>query len=100
MRGERLSRPRAGRDSDGARADRFAAGNVARRVADHVDLRSLKGLAVFLLRACASKRPELVAVVVIVREGAELEIMPDAVVLEFQLRAAREISSEEGKHHV
>ena len=92
------SRPAAGRDRNRARAERFAAGDIARRIADDVDLRGIELVAVFLASACACKRTELIAVVMIVGEGAEFEEMPDAVMLQFQLGAAHNVAGEKGEN--
>src|SRR5207244_9383299 len=48
--------------------------------------------AMFFFGARAGEGAELVAVVMIVGEGAELEEVPDTVVLEFQLRAAGNVA--------
>ena len=72
----------AGCDRDGARAKGLTASDVARRVADHVDLRGGEFAAMFFLIASESKGPELVAILMIVGKRSEFEKMPDAVVLE------------------
>ncbi len=86
--GELFATPGAGRDRDGARAERFPAGDIARRIADHIDLVRGKFATVLFLRACAGKCSEFIPIVVVVGEGAEFKKMPDAVVTEFELRAA------------
>ena len=85
---EFFATPRAGRDRDGARAERFSAGDIARRIADDVDLVLGKFAAVFFLRPGAGKGAEFIPIVMVIGEGAEFKEMPDAVVAEFELRAA------------
>jgi len=87
-------------DRDRPRAERFSARDVARSVANDVDLGRGELSSVFLLCACASKSAELVPVAVIVGKRAEFEEMPDAVVLEFKLRAAGDIPREKRQHDV
>src|SRR5258705_2336788 len=92
--------PRAGRDRNGARAERLAASDVARGVTDDVNFLHGKFPTVFFFGAGPGKRAELVAIVVIVREGSEFKKMPDAVMVEFQLRAARQVPSQQAEHDV
>src|SRR6187551_2759240 len=92
--------PSAGCHGDCPRAQRFAARDVAWGVANHIDLGRGELSSVFLLCACASKSAELVPVAVIVGKRAEFEEMPDAVVLEFKLRAAGDIPREKRQHDV
>ncbi len=68
---------------DRPRAKRFAARDVARGVANDVDLGRGELPSVLLLRAGASESAELVSVAVIIGKCAEFEEMPDAVVIEF-----------------
>ena len=75
--------PSAGCDRDRPRAERFAARDVTRRIANHVDLGRGELLSVLLLCASASESSELVSVAVIIGKCAEFEKMPDPVVLEF-----------------
>jgi hypothetical protein len=78
-----VSTPSARCDRDGPRAERFATSDVARRVANDVDLGSGELASMLLLRARPSESAELVSVAVIIGKRAEFEKMPDAVVLEF-----------------
>ena len=95
-----LETPCAGCDGDSACAERFAAGNIARRVADHVDLGCGKLAAMLFLCARTSERPEPVTVPMIVRKGAELKKVPNAIVFELELRSARDIPSEKRDYEV
>lgn len=95
---EIASRPAAGGNRNRAGSESFATGNIARRIADDVDLRRIELVAVFLACARARERAELIAVVMIVGERAEFEEMPDAVMLQFQLGAARNIAGEKGEN--
>src|SRR5690242_1640458 len=95
---EFLPTPGAGRDGDGARPEGLAAGDVTRRIADNIDLVRRKFAAVLFFRSSAGERPELVAIMMVVRERAELEEMPYTVVAEFELRAAGQVSGEKPKH--
>src|SRR5438270_6569349 len=87
--------PGACGDRDGAGTERFSAGNIARRVADDVNLVRGKFAAVLFLGPGTGKRSELVAIVVIVGEGAEFKKMPNAVVVEFELCAAGNVAGEQ-----
>jgi hypothetical protein len=73
--------PSAGCNRDRPRAERFAARNVARSVANDVDLGRGELPSMLLLRTGASKSAELVSVPVIIGKRAEFEKMPDGVVL-------------------
>jgi hypothetical protein len=87
-----------GRDRNRARADRFAAGNVVGRVADHIDICGNEIDGVSFERPALRERPQLVAVVVIVRESAKFEEVPEPVMAQLQLRAAFQIASEKTEH--
>jgi len=95
-----MTAPSAGRHRDRARSERFATGNIARRVANDVYLRCNELAVMFLFRARSSEPTQLVAVSMIVGKRAKFKKMPDPVVFEFQLRSARDISSEKRKHHM
>src|SRR5213594_1416426 len=95
--GKVAAAPPTGGDGNGAGAERFAAGNVARRVADDVDLGGGKFAAMFFFGARPGEGAELVAIVVIVGKRAEFEKVPDAVMPELQLRAARHVSGQKGE---
>ena len=75
--------PSSGCYRDRPRAEGFAARDVARGVANDIDLGRGELPSVLLLRAGASESAELVSVAVIIGKCAEFEEMPDAVVLEF-----------------
>src|SRR4051795_5380150 len=100
MRSEIGARATAGRDCDRARTDRFAAGDVMRCVSDDVDLCGFKFMTVLFLGAAASKRSKLIPIVVIVRERAKFEKVPDAVMLEFQLCTARYVPGQQRENEV
>src|SRR5260370_3132005 len=95
---EFFATPRAGRDRDGARADRFSAGDISWRIADDVDLVRRKFAPMLFFRARAGKCSELVPIVVIVGEGAEFKKMPDTVMTEVELCAARDVAGEQAEH--
>lgn len=95
-----LARPAAGGNRDRARAEGFAAGDIVSGVTNHIDAGCIKIVAVFFARTPMSKSAELIAVVMIIGEGAELEEMPEMVVFEFQLRAASEVTGEKCQHDV
>src|SRR4029077_10926887 len=97
---EFIAAPSAGRHRDRARPERSAARNVARRIANDVDLGRGELPAMLLFCASASEPPQLVAIPVIIGKRAKFKKMPDAVVLEFQSRAARDISSEKPEHYM
>src|SRR5262249_59344345 len=75
--------PSSRRDRDRPRAEGFAARDVARRVANNIDLRRLELPSVLLLCPSASESAKLVSIAVIIGKCAEFEEMPDAIVLEF-----------------
>src|SRR5207248_7677756 len=91
---------RSGGDRDRSRAKRFSTGDVARRVADNVDLIRGELAAVFFFCPGASESAKLVAVAVIVSKRAKFKKMPDPIMLQFQARAARDISREQGEHYM
>ena len=93
MPGEILPTPGAGRNRDCSGAERFSAGYIARRIADHVNFGGGKFAAMFFFRPRARKLTQLIAIVVIVRERTEFEKVPDAVMVELQLRAARNVAA-------
>src|SRR6266566_8254330 len=86
--------PSSRSDRDRPCAEGFAARDVARRVANDVDLRRGELPSVLLLRAGASESAELVSVAVIIGKCAEFKKMQDAVVLEFESGAAGHIPRE------
>src|SRR3954470_8994936 len=92
--------PGSSRNGNRPSADRFAAGDVARGIADHIDLVSGKFATMLFPGARASELTELIAIVVIVGKGAEFEKMPNAVVIKLQLSAPRKISGEQGEDDV
>lgn len=68
-------------------------------VANDVDLRGQK-VPSGLLRSRQSERAKLVAIVMVVRERAKGEKMPQLIMLEFQLRAATEIAGQKSEGRV
>ncbi len=74
--------------------------NVTRSVTHHENVVGLEGYAVTFHRAGMRHRTEPVAVHMVVGEGAELEVVPDAVVRELQLRAALDVSGQEAEHAI
>src|SRR5438552_16894659 len=92
--------PSTGGDGDGACAERFSAGDIARRVADDVDLVRGKFAAVLVFGAGAGKCTELIPIVVVVGEGAKFKEMPDTVVAEFELCAACDLAGKEPEDEV
>src|SRR5437868_2634039 len=100
MFGELCARPRSGGDGNGARAKSFAASDVARGVANHVGFFGRKFTAMFFLGACPRETAEFVAIMVIISKGAEFKKLPDAVVLELELRAARDIAGQKRENEM
>src|SRR5438046_10105030 len=92
---EFIATPCAGCDGDRARTQGLAAGNIARGIANHVDLGCRKFAPMFFFCASTSERSEPVTVLMIVRKRSEFEKVPDAVVFQLQLRAAGDIASEQ-----
>src|SRR5215467_570105 len=77
-----LAAPSAGGDRDSPCAERFSTSDVARRVADDVDLRRGELAAMFLFCAGASEAPKLIAIAVVVGKGAKFKKMPDPIMLQ------------------
>src|SRR5207253_6910821 len=92
--------PSTGRDGDGACAERFSAGDIARRVTDDIDLVCGKFATVLFFRAGAGKRTEFIAIVVVVGEGAEFKEVPDAIMAEFELCAACDVAGKKSEDEV
>src|SRR5947207_14221061 len=99
MFGQLFAAPSPGGDGNRACAERFSASNVARRIADNVDLVGGKFASMFLFRARAREFAKLVAVVMIVGERSEFKKMPDAVMTELQLRTTRDVACQETEDH-
>src|SRR5438046_348221 len=95
-----MPRPSASCDRDCPRPERFAALDVARRVANEVDLGRGELPAVLFLRADASESAEFVSIAVIIGKCAEFEKMRDAIMLEFQSRAAEYIPRKKRQHQM
>src|SRR4051794_6851965 len=86
-----FARPRASRYRDCPGTERFPAGDVVPGVADDVDVFGLKIEAGVSDRASEGARPERVPVVVIVRESAKGEKMPEIVMSQLQSSAAFQV---------
>src|SRR5205823_11423796 len=91
---EFIATPCAGCHGDRARTQGLAAGNIARGIANYIDLGCRKFAPMFFFCASTSERSELVTVLMIVRKRSEFEKVPDAVVFQLQLRAAGDVASE------
>jgi len=74
-----LPRPGTGRDRDGARAERFPAGDVVAGIPNDVDLLWRKIDSSRLLRAREGEGAEFVAIRVIVGERAERDLHGDVI---------------------
>ena len=74
--------PRAGRDGDSTRAECFAAGDIARGVADHVDFGRGEFAAMLFFCASPSEWSEPISILMIVGKRAELKKMPDTIMFE------------------
>ena len=85
-----------GRYGHGLRTDRSPALDIPRRVTDHINPLGWKLDAMPLQSPCLREFSQLVAVVVIIRKGTELEKIPHTIVRELDLRAACEISRKQG----
>ena len=97
MGGEFGSGKFSGGDSDRLGADGACASDIVRGIAENKDGLGRKFVAVFLVGAFFGEVAELITVVVIVGEGTELEVVPGAVVAEFDFGTAGEIAGEEGE---
>ena len=87
-----------GRDRNRARADCFPARDIVRGVANDVDICRGEIGPVLLPRAPLRKGAELVPIVMIIGERAELEKIPDPIVRKLQLRAPFDIAGKEPKN--
>src|SRR5438046_9512337 len=74
--------PRAGRDGDSARPIRLATGDIARGVANYVDLGCCEFAAMLLLCAGASESYEPISMFMMIGKRAEFKNMPDAIMLD------------------
>lgn len=74
--------------------------NVARSVADYENIGALEGHAVTFHRAGMRHRTETVAVHMVVGESAELEVVPDTVMRELQLRTPLDVAGQETEHAI
>src|SRR5437660_12004336 len=88
----------AGGDRDRSRAKRFSTGDVARRVADNVDLGRGELAAVFFFCPSASESPKLVAVSVVVGTRTKNKKSTDPRILQFQGLASPSISRDARDH--
>jgi hypothetical protein len=82
MRGKFFTWPGAGGNGNGACPDGLSTSNVAGCVPDHINLGGIEFVAMLFPRPRACEGPELIAIMVVVGEGAKFEEMPDAVMLE------------------
>src|SRR5438876_10021165 len=98
--GKSIATPGAGRHGDGARAQGLATSNIARRIADYIDLGGGELAAVSLICARASERSEPVTISMIIGERAKFKKVPDTVMLELELRAAGYIASKKRQHEM
>src|SRR5436309_1884793 len=96
--GKSIATPGAGRHGDCARAQGLATSNIARRIADYIDLGGGELAAVSLICARASERSEPVTISMIIGERAKFKKVPDTVMLELELRAAGYIASKKRQH--
>ena len=87
-------------DGQGARADRARASDVMRRIAEDEDAFRREFEAVPLLGAGAGEGAERISVVMIVRERAKFEIMPDPIMGELELGSALQIAGKESEDDV
>src|SRR5882762_6403585 len=98
--GKSIATPSAGRHGDRARAQGPATSNIARRIADYIDLGGGELAAVSLICARASERSEPVTISMIIGERAKFKKVPDTVMLELELRAAGYIASKKRQHEM
>ena len=97
---ETLARARAGRDRNGARAEKLPAGDIVFGVADDIDAGDVEIVTVFLRRARPRESAEFIAIVMIVGKGAEFEVIPKPKMPQLNLRAALQISREQTEHAI
>ena len=88
----------SGCDRNRARADRFAARDIMRRISDYIDLRGREIDRVFLPRTPLCEWTKLIAVVVIISKRAELKKIPDPIMRKFQFRPTLQVASEEAEN--
>ena len=100
MRGQLVLAVAPGGDGHSDKSGGPGAVDIARRVAKHIDIVRVEADPVFFHRAGLRHRAEFVAIDMVVGEGAEFEIIPHAVVREFQLRALLDVSGEQSEHAV
>ena len=101
FRGTQRFRARvAGGDGNRFGANGMGARDIVRRVTDHENTMRGEFAPGVRDRTGARESSELIAFMMIIRECADLEVMPDAVVRQFKLGAAPEISRQEPEHHI
>src|SRR5206468_4902882 len=98
--GKSIATPGAGRHGDCARAQGLATSNIARRIADYIDLGGGELAAVSLICARASERSEPVAISMIIGERAKFKKVPETIMLELELRAPGYIASKKRQHEM
>lgn len=97
---ELFSRECTGCNGDGFCADGTSTGDVVRSVAEDINTIGREIDAVDGQGTFPGEFTELVAIVVIVRESAELEVLADAVMCEFEFCTAFQVSGEQAESDV
>src|SRR5437763_16322244 len=97
MFGKFLAAPGAGRHRNGSGAERFSAGDISWRIADNVDLLCRKFTTMPFFCPGLSERPELITIVMIIGEGAEFKKVPNAIMIELELRSPGNVAGQKSK---
>jgi len=100
MRPQLLEGKPSSRDRDRARVNRFAASDVVRGVANDVNCRGLELDSMFFARPLTRKNAELIAIVVIVGEGAEFEELPKTIMFELEFGAPLHVSRQQTNYNL
>ncbi len=82
MGGELFARPAPGRNRNRSCPENLAAGNIVARIADYIDASNFEVMAVFLQGTRAGKCAQLIAILMVISEGPEVEVFPEAITLE------------------
>ena len=95
--GQAISGPGTSRYRDSSGAKYLATGDVVSGVADDVDSGRVELVAVRIGGPTSSERTQLIAIMVIIGKRAELEVIPQTVVLQLELRPASQIAGQQSE---
>src|SRR5438094_10073396 len=86
-----FARPTASRNGNGPCAKCISTGDVVIGIADDIDIGRIEVVTMLSLSAFSGKSAELLAIVLVIRESAELNESPDTVMLKLEHCAVLQI---------